>query len=197
MPSNYYDIDAILAEDQVITCTSQFDFDHLGPYLNSDLMTNHVPEKTKLVLPMWAISKWLALSYVKITSLPRSYSPRFLNNLEADPSHVNLRKKSPYFFLAGRWLVSLIRKQQQRGTNMEAATELQNILLKLYTGSRFRQVLDWSMASGEALEHEDNHLTTLETKLFRAGSSSMAASMQYRYYSKQQYARPSKRQRLE
>mmetsp|Transcript_27435 Transcript_27435/g.31308 ORF Transcript_27435/g.31308 Transcript_27435/m.31308 type:complete len:203 (-) Transcript_27435:1753-2361(-) len=201
MPSNYYDIDAILADEQLLTCRSQFDFDHLGPYLDSEITSSHVPKNTKLVLPMWAVSRWLSLGYVQVTVLPPSYSPKFLSNLEADPSHVNLRRKNPYFFLAGRRLVSLLRKQQQQPGRVnnrfqEAANELQNMLLKLYTGSRFRRVLDLAMAGGEDPEDEDN-LTTLERHLFRAGASAVAASTEYRYYSKQKPVKKlGKRQRL-
>lgn len=127
MASAYYDIDAILAEEELVPCTTQFDFSylsHLDPDLvehnnnnnNHDSNNNnhhhhhhqsaknnkkkqkhqqqqpqhHLPENSKIKMPLWGVQKWATLGFVRI-SLPRHYARKARERLAADPTQVNLR----------------------------------------------------------------------------------------------------------
>lgn len=91
MPSHYYDIDAILAEEELVPCTTNFDFSHLGHLDPDNLHDKHyLPEGTRIKLPLWALEKWASLDFVHL-GLPRHYSRRARERLEAAPSEVNVR----------------------------------------------------------------------------------------------------------
>jgi len=89
--SSYYDIDTILAEEELIPSTTLFDFSHLAP-LDPDARhrESHLPEGTQIKMPLWALEKWSALGYVRM-SLPRHFSRKARERLEADPGDADLR----------------------------------------------------------------------------------------------------------
>jgi hypothetical protein len=90
-PSSYYDIDAILAEEELVPCTTLFDFSHLS-HLDPDARhrESHLPEASQVKMPLWAMEKWATLGYVRL-SLPRHYARKARERLEADPGEADLR----------------------------------------------------------------------------------------------------------
>ena len=119
MPS-YYDIDTILAEEELLTIKPSFAFAHLSHLdpdshravtrkrrravvdseedgltkkgtNNNDTSSHHqLPEGTKIKMPLWAVDRWAMLGFVKIPSLPRHYRQRMKERLQADPVTMNL-----------------------------------------------------------------------------------------------------------
>jgi hypothetical protein len=105
MPS-YYDIDSILAEEELIPCATMFPFSnlaHLDPNFIpvSDLMKNSrkrglkhdqmtLSEGSRIHMPLWSIEKWATLGFVTI-GLPRHYGRKARERLEADPASADLR----------------------------------------------------------------------------------------------------------
>jgi hypothetical protein len=93
MPSKkYYDVDAILAEEELVPCSTNFDFSYLS-HLDPDLVDSkkhYLSESTRIKMPLWAIEKWATLGYVRL-SLPRHFGKKARERLEADPSEVDLR----------------------------------------------------------------------------------------------------------
>jgi hypothetical protein len=88
--SSYYDIDAILAEEELLPCQTLFDFIHLA-HLDPDCdKAEYLPQNTQLKLPLWAVEKWAQLAYIRITP-PRHYGAKTRQRLEADPTDVDLR----------------------------------------------------------------------------------------------------------
>jgi GINS complex subunit 3 len=90
--SSYYDIDAILAEEELIPCTNLFEFWHLS-HLDPDLVdsnVSHLPEDSHVKLPLWAMEKWATLAFVRM-SVPRHYGRKARERLEADPAQADLR----------------------------------------------------------------------------------------------------------
>ena len=90
--SRYYDIDAILAEEELVPCTTNFNFSYLA-HLDPDLhgTNKHVlPVGSRIKLPLWALDKWASLDFVNL-NLPRHYQRKAREKLEAAPSEVNLR----------------------------------------------------------------------------------------------------------
>lgn len=102
----YYDIDEILAEEELIPCTTQFDYSylsHLDPEAaaatSSKTQHRHVlPEHSKIKMPIWAMRKWADLGFCRV-SLPKHYGIKARDMLGADPAAVMLR---PRFFRSGR-----------------------------------------------------------------------------------------------
>jgi hypothetical protein len=119
MPS-YYDIDTILAEEELLTVKPKFAFaylSHLDPDTHhrssmirkrpradetngdkgssrssSSAHHNHrLPEGTKIKMPLWAVDRWATLNFVKIPVLPKHYRQKMKERLEADAVHMNLR----------------------------------------------------------------------------------------------------------
>jgi len=139
MPHSYYDIDGILAEEELIPCTTLFEFSHLGD-LDPD-GTHHeqqqeengtnnsgggesstfLPENSRIKVPLWAVDKWAVLGFVRL-QLPRHYRRRARERYDADPADANLRKRNERFFLSGRRLVHLIE---------ESSTEVAKAIAKL------------------------------------------------------------------
>jgi hypothetical protein len=97
--SSYYDIDTILAEEELIPATALFDFSHLAS-LDPDARhrESHLPEGTQIKMPLWALERWSALGYVRM-SLPRHYARKARERLEADPGDADLR-----YGQGGDWL---------------------------------------------------------------------------------------------
>jgi hypothetical protein len=89
--SCYYDIDDILAQEELIPCTTLFDFSHLAP-LDPDARhdKHYLPEGSRIKLPLWAMEKWAMLGFIRL-SLPRHYGRKARERLEADPADADLR----------------------------------------------------------------------------------------------------------
>jgi hypothetical protein len=92
--SSYYDLDAILSEEELVPCWTNFDFSYLATldpdYHKDDKTAIVLAEGCKLKMPVWAMQKWGPLGYVKMV-LPRIYGPKAREKLEADPLQVDLR----------------------------------------------------------------------------------------------------------
>lgn len=90
--SSYYDIDAILAEEELIPCTTLFEFSHLA-HLDPDARLgnkHYLPESSRIKMPLWAVEKWAMLGFVRLT-LPRHFGRKARERLEADPGDADLR----------------------------------------------------------------------------------------------------------
>jgi hypothetical protein len=91
--SSYYDIDAILAEEELVPCTTLFDFAHLA-HLDADNAHrhghNHLPEGSQIKLPLWATEKWAMLGFCRV-QLPRHFNRRSRERYAADPADADLR----------------------------------------------------------------------------------------------------------
>jgi len=93
--SSYYDLDAILSEEELVPCFTNFDFSFLARldpdfYPDDDNTNGVLKENCKLKMPIWAVQKWGPLGYVKMV-LPRHYGRKAREKLEADPLQVDLR----------------------------------------------------------------------------------------------------------
>lgn len=117
----YYDIDDILAEEEMVPCQTMFDFSYLS-HLNPDTSIisssgsknrpKHVlPKDSVFPMPVWAIRNWTDLGFVRITALPKAYRLRAREWLAADPAAVAL---APRFFTAGHCLVHLLERSSQK-----------------------------------------------------------------------------------
>lgn len=134
MSPSYYDIDAILAEEELVPCTVLLDFSHLA-HLDPDAAhgamridndgtdadgstggmkkrrrpDHRLPEGSRIKMPLWAMEKWALLGYVR-PGLPRHYGRRAREKVEADPGSADLRSRNERFFMSGMLLVNLIQR---------------------------------------------------------------------------------------
>jgi len=147
MTSLYYDIDSILAEEELIPVTTLLDFHYLS-HLDPDcdhrqpmnvtptdrirkitpdeerqdqLSKEGLPEGTRFKMPLWSIQKWSELSFVRL-GLPRHFCRRARERLEADPGAVDLRRKSERFYMSGMFLVDLIKRCVNVSTKSRATS---------------------------------------------------------------------------
>ena len=89
--SSYYDIEDILAEEELLPCNTLFDFSHLA-HLDEELPPDKafLPESSRIKMPLWAINKWAMLGFVRV-SLPKHYGRKARERLDADPGDAELR----------------------------------------------------------------------------------------------------------
>jgi hypothetical protein len=97
MPSSfsYYDIDAILAEEELIPSHTNFDFSLLAA-LDPDgahhprEKDNYLPQNTRIKIPLWLAKRWATTNFVRL-QLPRHYGRRARERYDADPGDADLR----------------------------------------------------------------------------------------------------------
>lgn len=199
--SSYYDIDAILAEEELVPCTTNFDFSHLA-HLDPDLYDkDYLPSGSRIKLPLWALQDaWTSKDFVQL-SLPRHYQRKSRERLEAAPSEVNLRKRNERFFLSGRFIIDLIEtsvrelekrvtssRRERLGQLAQEALNLRKTLLKTYTGERLRQTLDWSLSSvGDDVTSYTKQLTEMERRLFQCGAVAATAHLRWKVFGKRRW----------
>ncbi|CAM9619183.1 unnamed protein product [Sphacelaria rigidula] len=91
--------------------------------------------------------------------LPKHYTHRFREQLDAGPAAVNLRDRSPFYYEVGVALAALTDDQR-----------LQETLLMVFSGERFKRLLDCSLNSlNEDVHTFTRELPNLEKSLFDAG----------------------------
>ena len=95
--STYYNIDAILAEEELLPCHTNFDFSLLSgldPDQHHDgvdeLGFSFLPENTRIKIPLWLAHMWAMLNYVRL-QLPRHYGRKARERYDADPGDADLR----------------------------------------------------------------------------------------------------------
>jgi hypothetical protein len=147
--SRYYDIDDFLADEELLPCTTMYDFTllaHLKADEGSTTITtagsassnnNHTNSNkdrnlagnTKLQMPIWTLREWARLNYVKI-KLPKKYSATARDSVKADPLHFELNQS---YFRSGKALVQMLLhsagSQSSGGPAAAEAAELQQTLL--------------------------------------------------------------------
>eukprot|EP00934_Nitzschia_sp_Nitz4_P001385 Nitzschia sp. Nitz4//scaffold76_size158648//57763//58582//NITZ4_002542-RA/size158648-processed-gene-0.237-mRNA-1//1//CDS//3329557833//1385//frame0 len=200
--NSYYDIDAILAEEELIPCTTLFEFanlSHLEPEANHQEL--HLPEASQIKMPLWSLEKWATLGFVRL-SLPRHYSRKARERLEAEPAEADLRKRNECYFLAGRMLVDLIERSTTQVSKVIASSKssrrhihskgiqevfqeaqlLKRTLRTAFSGERLRRTFDWALSTGgdDDVSHFLRKLTDMEQQLFYQGSSAVTHQEQWK-----------------
>ena len=94
--SSYYDIDSILSEEERVPSIFNVDGVQLG-FLDPSSFDDDLKKDTNIELPFWLCKTLQSKGMVNIES-PKFYKHKFLEHMEADPSVVNLREKSPYYY---------------------------------------------------------------------------------------------------
>jgi len=165
---SYYNIDNILAEEEIVSCTSLFDFLHLGHIdpgnvtgftsqsnaalkgVQRQRKSGYLPENTRIKMPLWSVDKWAKLGFARI-SIPRHFGRKARERLATDPGSADLRSKNERYFRSGVQLVNLI-------------DECANVIpAKAVTADKSRRRTNISIMQGLSREAKDLRQTLLET----------------------------------
>jgi len=183
--NDYYDLDAILSEEEFIPLVTQCEFSymaHLDPDAPAEKNQHYLANHSKLKLPLWAIESWAMLGYCRC-QLPRVYTnkarERFLLSNEHDTSSSLQTLPRPDYFRTGKRIADLMHQTYLKQKTSSASNQqfidylksssenLQQSLLASFVGGRFRQWLDWSWtAVGQDVSQFILKLTELEKSLF-------------------------------
>jgi hypothetical protein len=123
--TSYYDVDAILAEEELVPCTSLFEFNYLseldpdsattggGPKDTSTSNTatnnnnnhnnNYLAENSRIKIPLWVCKGWAMQGFVRL-SLPRHYARKARERYDADPGDADLRYVSIVVVVCCCWI---------------------------------------------------------------------------------------------
>ena len=152
--NQYYDLDAILAEEELIPCVTQDEFSYLA-HLDPDASLvgskqHYLKENTKLKLPLWAMESWTILGYCRC-SLPRVFSSKARERhllSDGNDSSMFALPRSDYFRI-GKRIADLMRQTYLKQMTSPA------------TNQRVVQYREYIEASSRHLQ-ETLHLVRLE-----------------------------------
>jgi len=166
--TDYFSIEAILAQEERIPVTFKTDVYHLG-HLDPGSLDEDIHSGTRIDLPLW-LSRILCTRNIAEMSLPKAYSQKFLSNLKADPISVSLGSVAPYFYELALELANFIPDQNNEVPKLLEILQNAKVL-------RYKMILDKSQNMRNTDLHEvTRKLTLTEKKLFEAGYT---ASIQY------------------
>ncbi|KAK6146834.1 hypothetical protein DH2020_020703 [Rehmannia glutinosa] len=167
--ANYYDIDDILAEEELVPSVFQHNANGVGLFDSSD-DTDKVEAGSRLELPFWLVRELYLRQLISIRVPPcfdRESKTR--EEIAADAAHVDLRSRCPYFYELGCKLAPLIG-DKTIGPFLLVAFRI-----------RYREVL--IKAHTLTMTVAPKYLTLLtneEAKLYEAGQCSIAAFKKWR-----------------
>ncbi|KAI8988649.1 glycoside hydrolase superfamily [Pilobolus umbonatus] len=108
----YYNIDSILAEQIKIPCIALFDFNELVD-LNGD--GSAVSSNSRIELPYWLVEPMARVTALVSVELPKTYSMKARNALDANPKSLDFRLLCPYFYKLGIKLLGLVVDEKLPG----------------------------------------------------------------------------------
>jgi GINS complex protein len=109
-------------------------------------------------LPLW-LARALATRRAVQVQQPQHYGEHFREQLHAGPGAIDLREASPYYYQVGGIVARMMGDSQ-----------LENLLLDVFCGERFKKLLDCSLNSANNdIAAYTRTLPASERKLFDAG----------------------------
>ncbi|XP_051145172.1 uncharacterized protein LOC127261057 isoform X1 [Andrographis paniculata] len=167
--ANYYDIDDILAEEELVPSVFQHAANGVGLFDSSD-DTNKVDAGSRVELPFWLVRELYLRQLISIRVPPcfdRESKTR--EEIAADAAHVDLRSRSPYFYEMGCKIAPLVGDKTIGPFLLIAfRTRYKEVLIKAHT-----------LTSAATSKHLAL-LTNEEARLYEAGQSSIAAFKKWR-----------------
>ncbi|KAH9613511.1 hypothetical protein KSS87_004923 [Heliosperma pusillum] len=165
--ANYYDLDDILAEEELIPVVFQKAATGVGP-LDPSSETNNVEQGAKVELPFWLAHELHGRQTV-VMSIPPCFNQMTRKEIQADPGSVDLRNRCQYFYELGCKIAPVIGDRT-----------IGSFLLYAFT-NRYKEVLSKShTASFTASTKPLILLTKEETHLCEAAQLSMLAFKKWR-----------------
>ncbi|XKL65366.1 hypothetical protein PGB90_008786 [Kerria lacca] len=131
---HYFSIDSILATEEQLPCSFLKDENNIG-FLEPGNTTNKISVNTTLQLPFWIASCFVPYIRVVTVDFPKSYKKTYRDILKADPTVVDLRTLSRFYYVLGQHLSRLHHRESQ---------EMKVILTQTFR-KRFRKIMDWAL----------------------------------------------------
>jgi hypothetical protein len=110
----FWDVDDLLMSNQVVSCVTEtelFSFD-FSPKNNVIQYEDTIKEGNKLEIPLWLALLLRANNYVTIKQ-PKYLSDKFYNQLKADPTIVNFKKKNEYLYDCCKKLIPCLDEERR------------------------------------------------------------------------------------
>lgn len=164
--ANYYDINDIITEEEVVSVVFQKAAGGVGIDPSSEI--DSVEVGSKVELPFW-LAHELQLRQAVSMNVPPCFNQKTRLEIQADSACVDLRSRCPYFYEFGCKIAPQV-----------ADRTIGPLLLSAFK-SRYKEVL--TKAHTAAFPAASRHLTILtkeETHLYEAAQSSMAAFKKWR-----------------
>ncbi|XP_015075698.1 DNA replication complex GINS protein PSF3-like [Solanum pennellii] len=167
--TSYYDIDDILAEEEMVPAVFLQTANEVGIFDCAD-DTNKVEAGTHVEMPFWLAQELYVRQVVSIKVPPYfDTKAKTRNEIGADAAHVDLRSLCPYFYDFGCKIARLIGEKTIGPLLLVAfRTRYREVLIKAHTAASIVAPKHFSL------------LTKEETKLYEAGQSSTAAFKKWR-----------------
>ncbi|KMT18591.1 hypothetical protein BVRB_2g027220 [Beta vulgaris subsp. vulgaris] len=165
--ANYYDIDDILAEEELIPVVFQKAATGVG-LLDPSSETNNIEQGAKVELPFWLANE-LNTRQAVVMSIPSCFNQMTRKEIQADPGSVDLRNRCQYFYELGCKIAPTAGDRT-----------IGSFLLYAFK-NRYKEVL--SKAHTATLIASTKPLTLLtkeETRLCEAAQSSMTSFKKWR-----------------
>lgn len=164
---NYYDVDDILAEEELIPMVFQKAATGVG-LLDPSSETNNIEQGAKVELPFW-LAHELHTRQAVVMSIPSCFNQMTRKEIQADPASVDLRNRCQYFYELGCKIAPMVGDRT-----------IGSFLLYAFK-NRYKEVLSKAhTANFVATTKPLSLLTKEETHLCEAAQSSMAAFMKWR-----------------
>ncbi|KAB1217609.1 DNA replication complex GINS protein PSF3 [Morella rubra] len=164
--SKYYDIDDIIADEEVVSVIFQKAVSGVGIDPSSE--TDNVEVGSKVELPLW-LAHELQLRQAVSMNVPSCFNQKTRLEIQADSACVNLRSRCPYFYEFGSKIAPLVSDRT-----------IGPLLLSAFK-SRYKEVLTKAhTAAFSAASKYPSLLTKEENNLYESAQSSMAAFKKWR-----------------
>ncbi|KAK8805335.1 hypothetical protein WA158_001992 [Blastocystis sp. Blastoise] len=159
--SGYYSLDSILEDEVIVPARFNVSVSSFGEtdndMLDEDFENDKIQEGQIREIPLWLAEPLRDINTVDILS-PRCLSDRNLNQLQCNPSSMNLRSKCPHFYGLGKTMARFNRD-----------SELCKLLKRTFT-DRFGNIFNESLSNGNKdVSILLNTLTNSEQYLFKKG----------------------------
>uniref|UniRef100_A0A7S0RJI9 DNA replication complex GINS protein PSF3 n=1 Tax=Pyramimonas obovata TaxID=1411642 RepID=A0A7S0RJI9_9CHLO len=109
--ADYFDLDAILAEEEKVSVHFNVGCTSLGRALDPSCDDDDLKSGSEVELPFWLV-KDLASRGMVLLKLPKYFGQRVNNDLQADARCVNLGEKCKYYYEVGLLILATTHDQK-------------------------------------------------------------------------------------
>eukprot|EP00850_Spirogloea_muscicola_P022381 SM000291S10859 [mRNA] locus=s291:33103:34557:+ [translate_table: standard] len=161
MADSYYDLDAVLVDDEQIPVIFRVGATGIGRALDPSCDDDDLKKGAQVDLPLWMVQPLAGRNMIDVR-LPRCYRDGLRKEMQADPGCVRLRECCQFFYKLGCKLVPLV-KDRTLGTFVQSA----------YQG-RYKDILVHAhSAPDKDISEMRRRLTNEEFSLMESGQKSM------------------------
>ncbi|KAI9230014.1 MAG: hypothetical protein DHS80DRAFT_29249 [Piptocephalis tieghemiana] len=133
--SDYFDIEDLVAENQMVDCTANMDLGALG-YLGGRKEGDLVKKGDTIKMPFWLATASSETGAMTL-NLPRAYRTKVVNSLSASSVDVPIHSFYPFYYRLGMWICNILSNQ-----------EIPRLLLDSFR-HRMGMIIDYTQCRGD------------------------------------------------